>query len=160
MRAYVILKVPLHLSVARLPGQIVTSQPPPVTTAPVAVTSAPQPASTSQPTTTATTLAPIASPTPRPQSSTPTLPPASTSQPTPPSAEGIEVANVMDSGSTITPFGCTFSNPQNFFDGTTSKTYGCNGLTAESQPGIIVTPSHGDLSIVEGIRVYGKPPEY
>lgn len=147
------LKVPfILLDCYRLPGKISLGQ---VTSAPQTPTTAPTPLPSPAPQSFTTAPAPL--PTPAPQSLAPTPPPTTTttSQPTALPITGVEVASVIDVGSTITSFGCTFTNPQKFVDRTTKKTY-CSGITAASLPGIIVTPSHGDLSIVEGIRVYGE----
>ena len=131
MRAYVLLKVPLHLSVARLPGQIVTSQPPPLAPAPY-------------PTTLNPTAEPSSSPTNKPTTSHPTINYES----------GTSTANILDAESSVSPFGCS-NTPHNALDGTTEK-WSCNRSGQVVASGFEVKPSHGLMTVVKKLRVYSE----
>jgi hypothetical protein len=129
----------LQFAEIELPGQILDGSNSPPSPPPVAPTPPPV----------APTPPPVA-PTPPPVAPTP--PPVA---PTPsPAAGAIDVASVLDTSSTITAFDCpTQGMVTKAIDQKTSKFY-CSGITSASLPGVIASPSHGDLSIVKGIRVY------
>ena len=80
--------------------------------------------------------------------------------------DGSFVGTVLDTASSVSSFGCD-SGPlrlANVLDGTTKKFY-CE-ITSETF-GIVATPSHGQISIANGLRLYaannypeGDPTEY
>jgi hypothetical protein len=74
--------------------------------------------------------------------------------------EGSFVASVLDEGSTIAPHNCDSGASITAVDRNTNK-FHCarypNHLT--ETPGIIASPSHGQLSIVNGLRLY-NPNQY
>jgi len=64
------------------------------------------------------------------------------------------VASVIDQASTITSFGCNGVITGRIFDRTTEK-YVCDRRGLLSEPtGIIVTPSHGQATVVKSLRLY------
>jgi len=64
-----------------------------------------------------------------------------------------EVANVLDSNTHLKSLGATYVNSNKLLDGTTTR-YQLTLADGWGPPGFIATPSHGQPSIVHGIRIY------
>lgn len=62
------------------------------------------------------------------------------------------VSSIFDIGSTVTSFGCDGGIPNFAIDGTTTK-YSCTPSLGEPT-GLIITPSHQQMSRAEGLRIY------
>ena len=119
---------------------------------------------TTSPTPALSTLAPTPQATRKPYTilvrKSPTASPISSNAPSnSPSQEGtISVANILDADAQITTFGCAPTSEEfpfsNAFDVTTNKSVCIKNGGADADVGMVVAPSHGQFSIVEGIRVY------
>jgi hypothetical protein len=67
------------------------------------------------------------------------------------------VANIFDTGSSVTSFGCNNSNTSNYaLDKSTNK-FVCDRTNLLNEPaGLVIKPFHKRLSIAEGLRVYAN----
>ena len=116
---------------------------------PLPTTPMPTPAPTDEPTNL---------PTPNPTSLAPSISPSktpSTDQPTINMDDVTVTANVLDVDSLISPFGCSNSPSFKAVDGTTRK-YVCQKSGLGIATGFEARPSHGQMSVVQKLRVYGK----
>ena len=75
------------------------------------------------------------------------------------SYEGSYVASVLDVDSTVVPINCAGGNSAAAVDGTTEKFWCSRDGYTSAVPGVIIKPSHKQLSIINRLRIY-NPNQY